>query len=159
MRIIDQAALDALSAEARGLPRRRKNFNLHAALEDPIQRLCNAVEPGTYVRPHRHDGGRWEVFTVLRGAVRVLTFGDDGRVESATFVGPGQDATLIEVPGGTWHSMVSLETGTVFFEVKPGPYSPMADKDFAAWAPKEGAGRAADLEAWMHTADIGAAWT
>ncbi len=159
MRIFDQAALDALSAEARGLPRRRRNLNLHDAPEDPIQRLCNAVEPGTYIRPHRHDGGRWEVFTVLRGAMRVLTFDDDGRVESATLIGPGQDVGLIDVPGGTWHSMVSVQAGTVVFEVKPGPYSPTADKDFAAWAPEEGAARAADLEAWMRTAAIGAAWT
>ena len=49
--------LIALRAEAAASPRRRKNFNLHASPDDPIQRLCNAFEPGTYVRPHRHAAG------------------------------------------------------------------------------------------------------
>ncbi|MEK7261899.1 MAG: WbuC family cupin fold metalloprotein, partial [Pseudomonadota bacterium] len=67
--------LIALRAEAAASPRRRKNFNLHASPDDPIQRLCNAFEPGTYVRPHRHAaGGVWELFLVLSGAAAVLTF-------------------------------------------------------------------------------------
>lgn len=158
MKLIDAATLDALSAEAAAAVRRRRNLNLHPELADPVQRLCNAVEPGTYVRPHRHDGGRWELFTVLRGAVRLLTFDGDGRVAGATLLGDGHAAVLAELPGGTWHSLVSLVPGTVFFEVKPGPYSPAADKDFAAWAPAEGAAGAADLEAWMRTAGAGERW-
>jgi cupin fold WbuC family metalloprotein len=158
MTIIDSTLLDALSAEAAGLPRRRKNLNLHASLEDPIQRLCNAVEPGSYVRPHRHAPDRWELFTALRGLIRVLTFADDGRVLNVLLLGPGCDAVLAEIPGGTWHSLVSLQPGSVFFEVKPGPYSPVGDKGFAAWAPGEGEGRAADLEAWMRTAEAGEVW-
>ncbi|MFA7429427.1 MAG: WbuC family cupin fold metalloprotein [Rhodospirillaceae bacterium] len=158
MNIIDRTILDALSAEAASLSRRRKNLNLHTALEDPIQRLCNAVEPGTYVRPHHHVSGRWELFMVLRGVVRVLTFAEDGHVLTADVMGPGQDTVLIEIPGNTWHSMVSLQPGTVFFEVKPGPYSPASDKDFAAWAPREGEPRAVALEAWMQTAQPGDQW-
>ncbi len=57
MKRIDIAALRTLSAEADALPRRRKNLNLHETLDDPIQRLCNAFEPGTYLRPHRHTAG------------------------------------------------------------------------------------------------------
>lgn len=158
MKLITAATLDALSAEAAAVSRRRRNLNLHPELADPIQRLCNALEPGTYVRPHHHDIGRWELFTMLRGAVRLLTFDDDGRVTAAVLLGDGHDARLVELPGGTWHCMVSLAPGSVFFEVKPGPYSPSVDKDFAAWAPKEGESRAADLEAWMHTAQVGDRW-
>jgi hypothetical protein len=42
------------------------------------------------------------------------------------------------VPGGTYHSLVSLESGSIFFEAKAGPYVPTTDKDFAAWSPPEG---------------------
>ncbi|MGC2855336.1 WbuC family cupin fold metalloprotein [Novispirillum sp. DQ9] len=158
MKLIDRATLDALSADAAASPRRRRNLNLHPELADPIQRLCNAVEPGSYVRPHHHAPDRWELFTVLRGAVRLLTFTEGGQVLSAALLGPGHDAAMVELPGGTWHSLVSLEPGTVFFEVKPGPYSAAGDKDFAIWAPGEGAPGAADLEAWMRHALPGTRW-
>ena len=51
LKIYTAALLDALSAEAIRLPRRRKNLNVHPVLEDPVQRLFNALEPGTYARP------------------------------------------------------------------------------------------------------------
>ena len=48
-----------------------------------------------------------------------------------------------------------LEPDTVVFEVKPGPYQPTSDKDFAPWAPAEGGPDApaylADLEARFRT--------
>ena len=37
--------LRGLSAEAARSPRRRKNLNVHPVLEDPVQRLFNALEP------------------------------------------------------------------------------------------------------------------
>ena len=40
----------------------------------------------------------------------------------------------IDFEGGTWHSFHALEKDTVLFEVKPGPYNPDADKEFAPWA-------------------------
>ena len=40
------------------------------------------MQPGTYVRPHRHSTPpRWELFVVLRGALALLVFDDSGRVE------------------------------------------------------------------------------
>jgi len=35
--------------------------------------------------------------------------------------------------------MVALAPDTVILEIKKGPYSAMSDKDFASWAPEEGA--------------------
>ena len=43
-----------------------------------------------------------------------------------------------ELPPGTWHSLVALEPGTVWFEVKAGPYAPPPPADVAAWAPAPG---------------------
>jgi hypothetical protein len=39
---------------------------------------------------------------------------------------------------GIWHTVIALESGSVVYEVKDGPYSPIDDKNFASWAPKEG---------------------
>ncbi len=153
MKRIDTAALSALAAEAVASPRQRKNLNLHETPDDPIQRLCNAFEPGTYVRPHRH-GSTWELFALLGGRAAVLTFDDAGRVTGRTEL--GVDANLIvELPPATWHSLVAFVPGTVLFEVKQGPYRPTGEHDFAPWAPKEGDATAGAFVQWMERAAVG----
>lgn len=156
MKRIDLEALDRLSSTARELPRRRKNLNLHAELGDPVQRLCNALEPGTYVRPHRHHGeGRWELFVALRGAAAVLGFDDRGRVCERIEIAAGGPVFGVEIPEATWHGLAALVPGTVLFEVKRGPYLALTDKDFARWAPEEGAPATAGWVRWFEQAQIG----
>lgn len=155
MKRTDIAALRALSAEAAASPRRRRNLNLHETLDDPIQRLCNAFEPGTYLRPHRHSApGVWELFTLLGGRAAVLTFDDAGRVTGRTELGADANV-LVEIPPATWHSLVAFVPGTVLFEVKHGPYRPTGEHDFAPWAPKEGAASAPAFVTWMERAAVG----
>ena len=81
MKQIDSKILDDLSAQAAASQRKRANHNLHKGVEDPVQRLCIAIEPGTYIRPNRHaDPETMEVFLLLRGSAVVLLFDDAGRV-------------------------------------------------------------------------------
>lgn len=152
LHVIDERALDALIGRARAAPRRRQNLNLHPALGDPVQRLLNAGEPDTYVRPHRHRPGRWELLTVLCGQIDTLLFDDAGTVLAryAHSVGHG-----IEIPGATWHSFVFVRSATVALEIKPGPYDVALDKEFAAWAPDENATDAADCARWIAAAQKG----
>ncbi len=151
---ITPALMDRLCAEAAAAPRRRCHHNLHPTLADPVQRLAVAMQPGSYVRPHRHAEGRFELFLALRGRFALLRFDDRGTVldRHELFAGSG----LVEVPGGTWHSVVALAPDSVFFEVKPGPYVATDDKDFAAWAPREGEPGAGLLAAWYAQAEAGA---
>ena len=51
---LDAALLDELCARARSVPRLRAHHNLHDSPEAPAHRLLVAMEPGSYVRPHRH---------------------------------------------------------------------------------------------------------
>ncbi len=139
MKTIDDKLLDALILEARSHPRLRKNHNLHQSYDEPCQRLLNAVEPGSYVRPHRHlTPPKPETFLALRGRLAVLTFVDTGDIEQMVFVAPGSISVGADIPAGAWHTLLSLEPGSVFFETKPGPYRPPSDKDWAPWAPAEG---------------------
>lgn len=142
---VGPAAVQALVAEAAASPRRRKNRNLHDTLNDPVQRFINAFEPGTYVRPHRHPD-KWELFALLQGAAAVLTFDDAGRVLERVDVNADDGARVVEIPQATWHTLVSIEPGTVLFEVKLGPYDPSIPPDFAPWAPPEGDPGAVDFE-------------
>lgn len=154
---ISEARLSQLSGEAAGRPRRRLNLNLHPRLDDPIQRLFNAMEPGTYVRPHRHarDHG-WELMLRLRGAFSILLFDDLGTVVERVDLGTGAGVAAVEIPPYAWHALVVLEPGTLMFEVKPGPYSAVEDKDFASWAPAEGAATTGLFVAWYAQAQPGA---
>jgi len=138
MKIINQEVLNQLSLAAAESPRLRKNLNMHDDYADPCQRLFNALEPGTYIRPHRHvDPPKSECFMAVRGRMRLLVFDDHGDVVQSVFFGAGCDAVAIELPPGLWHTLIALDTGSIFFETKPGPYAPLADKDFASWAPAE----------------------
>lgn len=153
---IDSAAIDDLVARARVSPRRRLNLNLHTDLSDPIQRLLNAGEPGTYVRAHRHAAEHWEVFAVLRGQIDVLIFAGDGTVTQRLAL--RERGGLVEIPGGTWHGLTFMAPGSVAIEVKPGPYIAQSDKEFARWAPREEDPVAAQCEKWLASAGIGERW-
>lgn len=138
MKIINQNRLDQLSKDAAASERLRKNLNMHDDYADPCQRLFNAMEPGTYIRPHRHvDPPKAECFMAVRGKITLITFDDKGAVEQVVPFGAGCDAVAIELPPGAWHTLIVLEPGSIFFETKPGPYAPLSDKDFAPWSPAE----------------------
>lgn len=151
VKTIDAARLADLSAEAQAAPRLRKNLNLHETLEDPIQRLLNALEPDTYIRPHRHPDGVWEVFVLLSGACTLLVFDEDGTVTERVELGQS-GIRIAEIPAGCWHGVVSRTRGTVVMETKPGPYVPGR---FAPWSPEEGQPEAAILLDWARSAEVG----
>ncbi len=156
MKTLASEDLRRLSARAAATGRRRANENLHPTLEDPVQRFCNAVEPGSYVRPHRHaEAGRWELFLILAGRASVLVFDAGGTVRDRVELCAGGGTLAVEIPPDTWHSLVALEPGTVLFELKPGPYRPLSDKDFAAWAPGEGEAGSEALAQWYREARPG----
>lgn len=158
MQTITPRTLEELAAKSAVAPRRRCNLNMHGDLADPIQRMINAGHPGSYVRPHRHGGGRWESFALLQGAVAVLCFDDAGKVTERVELRAG--STLVaEIPGGVWHAIAFLEPGSAVFEIKPGPYQPATDKDFAIWAPDENVFMAAAMEAWLVRAQVGESYS
>jgi cupin fold WbuC family metalloprotein len=39
---------------------------------------------------------------------------------------------VVQIPRGTWHGGVALQSQTMVLEVKPGPYRP---NEFAEWSP------------------------
>jgi cupin fold WbuC family metalloprotein len=137
--LIDESLLDLATRAARQSTRLRRNHNFHAADDDTSHRLINAMEPGSYVVPHRHlHPDKDETFVVLRGAFGLLLFDDAGAVTEARLLRAGGEVLGANVPHGTWHSLVSFEPGSVFLEAKGGPYAPLTPEERAPWAPPEG---------------------
>ena len=133
MKIVNAEAIAELLSRAAASPRKRMNLNLHAEQTDSVGRFLNAGIAGTYVRPHRHRIDRWELVTVLKGRFDVLIFTSDGVVKSRVVLG-SQGASVAEIPGGEWHSVVFHAPAAVVLEVKAGPYEPQLDKEFASCA-------------------------
>lgn len=101
MKSIDDRLLDELSAAARHNPRLRQNYNFHESFEEPCQCLVNAIESGSYVRPHRRlDLPRPETFIVVRGRVAAFVFRDDGTIGCIVPLAVSGPARGIDIPPG-----------------------------------------------------------
>lgn len=123
MKLIDKQLLDDVSRQAQKSDRLRMNYNFHQSLDDKCHRFLNAVEPGTKVEIHRHPT-KDESFVLLRGRVRVNTYNDDGTVLESIVLCPEEGFYGVDIPKGVWHNLESLESGSVFFECKEGPFVP-----------------------------------
>ena len=121
MKLIDQQLLDDVSRQAQKSDRLRINYNFHQSLDDKCHRFLNAVEPGTKVEIHRHPT-KDESFVLLRGRVRVNTYNDDGTVIESVVLFPEEGIYGVDIPKGVWHNVESLESGSLFFECKEGPF-------------------------------------
>ena len=136
--IIGPALLDQIWRQARESRRKRKNFNFHLRESDPANRLLNAVEPESYVRPHRHmDPAKDETIIAVRGSFGVVFFDERGAVTKSLVIRAGGETMGVNIPHGIYHTLVALDSASVFFEAKAGPYVPISMAEFAAWAPAE----------------------
>jgi cupin fold WbuC family metalloprotein len=141
VQLISKNLFDTVAEKASASPRRRMNHNFHSGDLDNPHRFLNVLLFGTYVRPHRHlDPPKAESFIVLEGEADVVTFQDDGTVSNRYLLGRDNgDGKLwgVDIAPGIWHTIIARSQRVVCFEVKPGPWFPATDKEFAPWAPPE----------------------
>ena len=124
--IISQPTLDALTTQAKSSPRLRMNLDLRNSPEDKSQRMLNAIEPGTVMAIHRHRGSS-ETVVCVRGHFEEYFYDENGKLTETIDMRPG--GTILNIPVGQWHSLKSLESGTVLLECKDGPYEPIGEED------------------------------
>lgn len=140
---LTEAVLRGGCEAARRSPRRRIILPLHRSQDALVQRMLNFLQPGTWIRPHRHPlPHAIETVQVIRGALGFLLFEADGAIRSSHRLSAESLPSLLDIEPGVWHGMVALEEDTVVLEIKRGPYDAATDKEFAAWAPAEGSGEA-----------------
>lgn len=139
--VVDAALLAQKSRDAASNPRLREIHRFHAHDAAPLQRMVNALTPGSYVTPHRHlNPPKDESFVLLTGSMGLVCFRDDGSFGREDCVVLDRDIGVlaVDVLAGCWHAVLALTPETTVFEVKPGPYAAVSDKDFAPFAPVEG---------------------
>ena len=61
----------------------------------------------------------------IRGHFEEYFYDEDGVLTETIDMRPG--GVLLNVPAGQWHSLKSLESGTVLFECKDGKWEPLGE--------------------------------
>lgn len=125
--ILDKNLLDNITSKARKSERLRMNYNLHDSLDAKVQRLFNALEPGTHLPIHRHKHTA-ETYILLRGRIDVLFYNDHGVVVERYELDPKREIYGVHIPKGQWHT-IEVHESSIIFEVKDGPYMPIDPSD------------------------------
>ena len=126
---ITQVILDKLTEEAKTSPRLRMNYDLRNSDADQSQRMLNAIEPGSPLPIHRHQKTS-ETVVCLRGRLVEEYYDDLDRICTETIeLSPNGPVVALNIPAGQWHTVRSLESGTVILEMKNGPYKPIGPED------------------------------
>lgn len=126
---INQAILDDLTAKAKESPRLRMNLDLRNGNDDTSQRMLNAIEPGSEVPIHRHQKTS-ETVVCLRGRVVEEYYDELERTCTESIeLSPNGPVVALNIPAGQWHTLRSLESGSVILEMKDGAYEPTTEAD------------------------------
>ena len=125
---ITQALLDSLTTQAKAAPRLRMNYDLRNSENDQSPRMLNAIEPDSVIPIHRHQKSS-ETVVVVRGKIEEVFFDGSGRETDTIELDPKGPCFAVNVPKGQWHTLRSLESGSVILEVKDGPFEPTKPED------------------------------
>lgn len=127
--------------------RKRMILPIHRKQEAEVQRMINFLQPGTYIRPHKHPlSHASESLVLIHGSIRFYTFDQDGTVLSINDVHSKPFPGIVDIEPRVWHSFIVMKENTILFECKKGPYNAETDKTFAEWSPEEGSKYVQD---WM----------
>lgn len=138
--LLENKFLNNLSQQAKKNPRLRQHYNLHKNYAEPCQKVLNAIEPLSYIRPHRHfTDPKNEFFLAIRGRFALIIFDEEGKIEQVHRFSSQVSTDFLgaEVQHEAWHTVISLEPGSILLEIKSGPFDAKQPKDFAIWAPEE----------------------
>ena len=137
LRTLSDDFLHDLLEQAQRAPRGRINYNLHAA-DEPVQRMINAVTPGSYITPHKHENpDKVELINPLIGKIAMYQFDAEGNVTGLHVVAAAGALRVVDIPPRTYHTFFALTPAAVL-EIIQGPYDARTHKKFAPWAPREG---------------------
>lgn len=143
----DKMIEDGVKA-SRESERLRMILPIHRKQDARVQRMINFLQPGTYIRPHKHPlEHASESLILIQGSIRFFTFDDEGNVLTKNKIQSKPLPGVIDIEPEVWHSFIVLEKDTILFECKKGPYDAEADKTFAEWSPEEGSD---GVEEWMN---------
>jgi cupin fold WbuC family metalloprotein len=149
--------LDGLCQQAEYSSRRRQHLNIHSSYRENCQRLFNAIQPNSYIPPHRHSvADKQELLVAIRGSFSLITFDDHGNfIQSSSFGSELYADELcssvgVEIPPNIWHTVLARQENSILLEVKEGPFISGEAKEIALWAPQDGSAEVDSFLAKCH---------
>lgn len=136
MRPVDEREIRSLMRAAAESPRLRTILRLHEH-EEPVQRMINALMPGSYITPHKHENpDKVELFSILFGRAACIQFDEHGLITEVHVLNDSGPIRVVEIAPRTYHTLLALQPSALL-EIIQGPYEASTHKQFAPWAPLE----------------------
>jgi cupin fold WbuC family metalloprotein len=134
---IGQAELNTLKTAVKASAKRRARINAHADGEDALHEMIIAIDPTSYIRPHKHPG-KSEAFHIVEGEVDIVVFTDDGEIDRIVSLGPpgGRRAFYYRMSNAFFHTLIIRSDLLIVHEITNGPFRPSATV-FAEFAPDD----------------------
>ena len=126
--VVSEELLLELTESAKTNPRLRQSLDLRNSPDDLSQRMLNALEPGTVMPIHRHHGSS-ETVVILRGKIRWIFYDENGAETERVVLDANGEPRMLNVEKDRWHSLECLESGSVLYESKDGPYHPLEEDE------------------------------
>lgn len=119
-------------------PKRRARINAHPDSTDELHEMIIAIEPGSYIRPHKHPG-KSEAFHIIEGAVDIVVFDEAGEIDRiVALAAKGGDMPFYyRMSKPHYHTLIIRSELLVVHEITNGPFRPEGTV-FADFAPEEG---------------------
>jgi cupin fold WbuC family metalloprotein len=134
---VGASELDALKAAVKASPKGRARINAHPDSEDALHEMIIAIDPASYIRPHKHPG-KSEAFHIIEGEVDIVVFKDDGEIDRVVQLGaPGSGRSFYyRMSKPFFHTLVIRSEILIVHEITNGPFRPEATI-FAEFAPEQ----------------------
>lgn len=144
---IGATELEKLKAAVKASPKGRARINAHPDGEDTLHEMIIAIDPASYIRPHKHPG-KSEAFHIVEGDVDIVVFSDDGEIDRIVELGApgGSRAFYYRMSSAFFHTLIIRSRMLIVHEITNGPFRPQATV-FADFAPEES--ETGKAEAWQ----------
>ncbi len=130
-------ALELLREAVKKTPRRRARINAHPGSDDALHEMIIALEPGSYIRPHKHPA-KSESFHIIEGAVDIVVFDDEGEIIKIVPLSAlgGEGSFFYRMSEPFFHTLLIKSDLLIVHEITNGPFRPEGTV-FADFAPAE----------------------
>jgi len=110
--LINKELIGNLVLQVKHSPRLRMNYNFHILTEESIQRMLNAIEPGSVIPISRHKDAS-ETIIIIQGSIRIVTYNDEKYIIEGCILDKSTGNIGYHIPKGIWHKVKYLESDTV----------------------------------------------
>ncbi len=134
---VGRRELDTLKAAVKASAKRRARINTHPDGEDALHEMIIAIDPSSYIRPHKHPG-KSEAFHIVEGEVDIVVFKDDGEIDQVVPLGaPGSGRSFYyRMSKPFFHTLIIRSAVLIVHEITNGPFRPQGTI-FADFAPED----------------------